>query len=172
MEIRISKDISLLRSEMQDDLIIKILFDKVIATKPRRCKINKRNEILIKNYGISKKQNHWIKSYPIMTGINRWQLIAEARINIEKSKNRIIYRFNVLLIVIFNLFLSLCFALFVGIGLSIRFENIWYGIKIGLIVFVGSLSFFSLGLLFKYITHKIFLKDFLNHMMDKKIDDN
>lgn len=169
MEIRISKDISSLRSEMQDDLIIKILFDKVIDTKPRRCKINKRNEILIKNYGITKKQSLWIKSNPIMTGLNRWQLIADANINIEKSKNRIVYRFNVLLIVIFNLFLSLCFALFVGIVLSNRFENIWYGIKIGLIVFVGSLTFFSLGLLFQYISHKSFLNNFLNDLMDKKI---
>ena len=107
MEITISKNIDNLRTEMTDDKIIKSLFDKVVLIKPRRCIINTKNEIVIKNYGITKKQDNWIKANPIMTGLNRWQLVSDAKFKIDTLRNLIIYKFDIALMIILDIFFPL-----------------------------------------------------------------
>ena len=161
MEITISKNIDDLRIKMSDDKIIKSLFDKVVLTNPRRCMINSKNEILIKNYGISKKQDNWTKSNPIMTGFNRWQLISDAKFKIDNLTNSIIYKIDITRIIILNTLFPLLFSLFICIGFSKGSGNVWHGIKSGFIGFIVFLSFFSLGILIQYVRHKNFIDDFI-----------
>ena len=103
-----------------------------------------------------------------MTGFNRWQLVYDAKFKIDNLTNLIIYKFDITLIIILNSFFLILFSFLTGFGISKGSGNIWYGIKIGSIVFILYLLLSLIGLSFKYLKHKTLIDEFINEMKNRK----
>ena len=154
MEITLSKNIESMRTKMSDRAIIKLIFEKVISTKPRRCFIDISNQILIKNYGITQRQNRWVKQNPIMTGLNRWQLISDARIYIDNQNNKLIYKIDITLKLLANISILLLSGITSFIFVYMGSRNILNALEISSICILLFIVVISISNLILYLRHK------------------
>ncbi len=168
VEITITKNINTLRTSLSDDTILKSLFDNVVFTSPRRCILNTKNEILIKNYGITKKHNQWIKSNSLLIGAIRWNLISDASFKIDEIESNLVYKFNIALFLLASLVSSVLFAVVFGMSLFQLSGNLLGVVKVGIIIMAVILFISAINIYVKYLIHKIFINRFVKEMHIKE----
>lgn len=163
-KIAIEKDVDFLRSAMPDKLIMKSLFERVVASSPRRCILNSKNEILIKNFRINKKQKRWIASNSILIGNYRWRYISDAKFKIDEMKGVLVYKFDIKLLIMLYIFSLILFPVITGYTIYEALGMVQSGLKIGFIIFMVYFFLNLIDLFTRYLVHKLFIVRFIKEV--------